>query len=315
MRTKTDPGRTAAARSAARSLLLSAISCAALPGPADDRDRIDLPPVLEGAPTLVGAGDIAVCGEGADDATARLLDRIPGTVFTAGDHVYGADEPEAYGDCYGPTWGRHLARTRPAPGNHDYRIDRARGYFDYFGDRAGTAGEGWYAFDLGTWRVVVLNSNCAKIGGCGPETPQLEWLARELASSSDRRCQLAIFHHARFSSGHHGPHEEVSALWELLHRSGADVVVNGHDHSYERLAPVDARGEPDPARGIRSFVVGTGGAPLHPFSKPPLPITEVRDDTTFGVLSLRLGEGRYDWAFHPATAGGARDAGSAPCHD
>ncbi|UCF75907.1 MAG: metallophosphoesterase [Betaproteobacteria bacterium] len=269
-------------------------------------------PVESIVPVLVGAGDIARCGREAVEATAKLLDGIPGTVFTAGDNVYERGTLDEYRRCYESTWGRHKARTRPAPGNHDYRTEAAAGYFDYFGAAAGKRGEGWYSYDIGGWHVVVLNSNCAAVG-CGADSAQLQWLAADLAASS-AKCTLAYWHHPRWGGGSRRPEPGVQAFWDVLYEKGAELVINGHDHFYERIAPVDPKGVPNPARGIRQITVGTGGGSLYEFEKPPLPITEVRDDKTYGVLKLSLNADGYDWQFVGVPGSLFSDSGSAACH-
>lgn len=265
-------------------------------------------PSPDGVAVLVGAGDIADCGSGGDEATAALLDRIPGTVATFGDNAYPDGSPGDFARCYDPSWGRHRDRTRPAPGNHDYATAGAAGYFGYFGAAAGRPGEGWYAYDLGAhWRAVVLNSNCWAVGGCGPGSPQERWLRRELARHADRHV-LAYWHHPRWSSGRvHGGDDATAALWAALDDGGAALVLTGHEHVYERLAPVDPAGRPDPD-GIRQFVVGTGGRSLYGFGRP-LPASEVRDAATFGVLVLQLYPDRYAWEFVATEPGGFTDSG------
>ena len=266
------------------------------------------------APVLVGAGDIADC-DGCAGGTSVLLDRIPGTVFTAGDNAYEEGAPAEFDRCYAPTWGRHKWRTRPAPGNHEYQTRGARGYFDYFGAAAGTPGEGWYSYDVGSWHVVVLNSsdNCDPVA-CGPGSPQLAWLEADLAASG-AECTVAIWHHPRYSSGRHGDHPNVAPFWDVLYANGAELVINGHDHNYERLAPITPAGLPDPAHGIRQIIVGTGGRdPLYEFPRGPLPITEVRDNEHFGVLRLDLRDAAYDWRFVPVEEGGFDDSGTGSCH-
>ena len=270
-----------------------------------DRGGAEAPSVV-----LVGAGDIAGCATETDEATAKLLDAIPGTVFTTGDNAYANGAIEDYRNCYEPTWGRHKGRTRPALGNHDFRTPAAAGYFEYFGSSAGTRGEGWYSYELGAWHVVVLNSNCTVVG-CGPDSPQGKWLAADLAASK-ARCTLAYWHHPRWGGGR--PDPGVQPFWDVLYANGADLVVNGHDHFYERLAPVDPQGAPDPARGIRQITAGMGGISLYDFAAPALPITEVRDDKTFGVIALTLGAKGYDWRFVPVAGSTFTDAGTTRCH-
>ena len=265
-----------------------------------------------GDPVLVGAGDIGQCGSDGDEETAALLDGIPGTVFTAGDNAYENGTPEQFRECYDASWGRHRGRTRPAPGNHDWETAGLAGYLEYFGDAAkGPGGSSWYSYDLGTWHVIVLDSMCAKVGGCEPASPQGQWLAADLAAS-DAVCTLAIFHHPRFTSGEHGNTEAMDAFWRPLYAAGVDVVVNGHDHDYEWFAPQDPDGRADPARGIREFVVGTGGAPLRDFPRVA-PNSEGRVSIAHGVLAFTLHQGTYDWHFI-AARNDFRQLGTAPCH-
>lgn len=263
---------------------------------------------------LVGAGDIAGCASEADEATAKLLDRMRGAiVFTAGDNAYPMGAIEDYRNCYEPTWGRHKARTRPAVGNHEYRTPEAAGYFEYWGEAAGKSGEGWYSYDAGAWHVIALNSNCT-IVGCGPDSPQMKWLEADLKASR-ARCTMAYWHHPRWGVGR--PDPNVQTFWDVLYANDADLVVNGHDHFYERIAPVDPTGTRDPARGIRQITAGTGGISLYGFEKPSPAITDVRDDRTFGVVKLTLRSDSYDWEFVPivtSTSSGFADSGTGRCH-
>lgn len=259
---------------------------------------------------LVGAGDIALCSTDADEATAALLDGIPGTVFTAGDNAYGSGTAEQFADCYGPSWGRHLDRTLPSAGNHDHLTKDLAGYFGYFGSRAGAAGQSWYSTDLGAWHVIVLDSECDKVGGCGLDRPQGKWLVQDLAAST-ARCTVAIWHHPRFSSGFHGNDADVDPFWRALYAAGVDVVLNGHDHDYERFAPQDPDANPTPD-GIRQFVVGTGGAALRNFEKTAAN-SLVRSAIAHGVIKLTLHQAAYDWEFI-SVDGSFTDAGSATCH-
>ena len=262
-------------------------------------------------PVLVGAGDIADCALDADSATAALLDGIPGTVFTAGDNVYPDGSPDQFRDCYAPTWGRHLARTRPAAGNHDWVTDDLAGYFGYFGAAAAPAGKGWYSYDLGTWHVIVLDSDCTSVGGCGPDSAQGAWLASDLAAAT-ARCTLAIWHHPRFSSGEHGDDPATAPFWRALYDADAEVVVNGHDHDYERFATQGPDGRGDGTRGLREFVVGTGGAALRTFPKP-VANSQLRLADDHGVIRFVLHETSYDWSFL-ATSGKTLDSGTGACH-
>ncbi len=249
-----------------------------------------------GDPVLVGAGDIASCSRSGDAKTAALVGGIPGTVFTAGDNAYPAGKIAQFEDCYDPTWGAFKDRTRPSPGNHDYETVDAGGYFAYFGSAAGDQGEGYYAYDLGAWRIYALNSNCAPVGGCGKGSPQLKWLKADLAANPTQ-CIAAYWHHPLFSSGAHGNQPKVRPFWRALYAAGADVVINGHDHDYERFAPQEPDGDRN-TDGIREFVVGTGGAERRPFGTIKAN-SQVRNATTFGVLKLTLHATSYDWTFVP----------------
>jgi hypothetical protein len=267
--------------------------------------------VVHAPVTLVGAGDIADCATLDDEATADLLDTIPGTVFTLGDNAYEDGTPDEFDTCYDPTWGRHKDRTFPAVGNHEYHTAGAAGHFAYFGAAAGDPTRGYYSYELGAWKIVVLNSNAGKVSvAAGSE--QEQWLRAEL-SSDPRLCTLAYWHHPRFSSGFHGDDETYQALWQALYDGGSDVVLTGHDHHYERLAPLSDAGELDPAGGIRQFVVGTGGRLLRP-APFPRPHSEVRDSETFGVLQFTLRHDSYDWEFVPVAGQTFTDQGSGACH-
>ncbi len=199
-----------------------------------------------GAPSatalVVAAGSIAECGTENDEATARLLEGTDRTVLTLGDHVYPDGSAEEFADCYDPSWGRFKERTKPTPGNLDYGTKGAKAYFDYFGKAAGNPEEGYYSYDLGSWHLVSLNSNCSRIGGCGKGSAQLEWLKRDLAANPARRCTLAYMHHSRFSSGEEATRQRrLDPLWDALYDAGADVMLSGDARNYQRIAPQDAR--------------------------------------------------------------------------
>ena len=257
---------------------------------------------------LVGAGDIASCGFDGDSKTALLLENIAGTVFTAGDNAYEDGSSANFKNCYASTWGRVLNRTRPTPGNHDYNTANAAPYYAYFGARAGEAGVGYYAFTLGAWRIIMLNSNA----DMGKGSPQLRWLATEL-SANPVKCSLSVWHHPRFSSGLHGSDPRSSAVWDALYEAGVEVVVGAHDHDFERFAPQTPSGKKDAARGIRQFVVGTGGAGLRPFFGAKAN-SEVRNAQTWGVIKLTLSAASYSWRFVPVAGKTFTDAGSGQCH-
>jgi len=268
---------------------------------------------------LVGAGDIAGCSDlSGAQATAKLIEAIPGTVFAAGDLAYQHGTYEEFQKCYDPTWGRFKARTRPAPGNHEYNGSVATGYFRYWGKQAGDPGKGYYSFDLGAWHVVVLNTNCGvkELAGCNEGSPEETWLKQDLAAHSSG-CILAYGHHALFSSGlisKHAEHPELTAFWQDLYDAHADLILAGHEHSYERFAPQNPEGDPDPEHGMREIVVGTGGRSHTPlgYAKPN---SEVRDDQTYGVLKLTLSPGKYRWEFIPEAGKSFTDSGEGACHN
>jgi calcineurin-like phosphoesterase family protein len=260
-------------------------------------------------PVLVGAGDIASCASRNDEATARLLDNIPGTVFTVGDNAYlSSKRIRNPFPCYAASWGRHKNRTRPVPGNHEYDGNYLGDYFDYFGEAAGGRDKGYYSYDLGKWHIIALNSMIET----GPSSTQGRWLRGDL-EKNQRLCTLAYFHHPRFSSGPSPTNRNAVQLWEALSRAGIDVVVSGHDHIYERFAPMTADGVRDERTGTRQFVVGTGGASHYKLGRTANG-SEVRNNSTFGVLKLTLRERGYDWRFVPVRGRRFSDAGSGPCH-
>jgi len=272
-----------------------------------------LPKAQAGDAVLVGAGDIADCGSSGDAATAALVSSISGTVFTLGDNAYESGTTKQFKNCYGPTWGRFKARTRPAIGNHDYETKGADGYFDYFGKAAGPRGKGWYSYDAGAWHVIVLNSNCEKVR-CDRGSEQERWLRADLAAHKNR-CTLAYWHHARFvSDSVHGNHPDLQRFWEALYDYGAELVLSGHAHVYERFAPQTPWGKADRRHGIRQIVVGTGGSTLYRF-RSPRPHSEARNANTFGVLKLTLHNRGYDWKFIPQAGKNFRDSGHGSCHD
>ena len=292
-----------------------------------------LAPMTRAAPPVVAAaGDIACDpadpsynGEAGTSTFCRMKatsDLLVGggwdAVLLLGDNQYEDGALARYQASYDPTWGRVKALTRPAVGNHEYLTAGAAGYYGYFGAAAGDPARGWYSYDLGAWHVIVLNSNCAEIGGCGPGSPQELWLAGDLAAHP-RRCTLAYWHHPRYSSGQHGSDPTYQPFWNDLYAAGADVVLNGHDHIYERFAPQDAAGNLDLVRGVREFVVGTGGKNQTPFATIR-PNSEARSSGVFGVLALTLYPNGYDWRFVPAAPfpgdppPAFADAGTGLCH-
>ena len=274
--------------------------------------RTDQPGNADGPVTVLAAGDIASCGSEGDERTAALLGRHQGTVLVLGDAVYDSGEPSEFQQCYEPTWGRALDRTRPVPGNHDYETDAAQGYFDFFGSRAGAPRKGWYSYDLGAWHIIILNTNreCEEIS-CAAGGEQGQWLRADLAAHPNL-CTLAIYHHPRFSSGDHGNNDFVQDFWTTLYEHHVDVVLNGHDHHYERFAPQDVRGLADPT-GVREFVVGTGGVGHYDMHVPE-PNSEAMQNSENGVLKLTLHASSYDWEFITAAGGSFHDSGTGACH-
>jgi hypothetical protein len=274
------------------------------PGPGPDPGPPPVLPPPAGSPVFVGAGDIGECAPSGAAATAAQLDAIGGTVFTTGDNAYPAGTAANFQNCYHPTWGRHKSRTRPSPGNHEYDVPGALPYFDYFGSIAGPHGLGYYSFTVGDWLAISLNSNVGTSAG----SAQASWLRQTLATSQ-ARCTVAYWHHPRFSS-EHGSSSQVQDLFRILYDADVDLLLTGHSHNYERFAALDPDGAPDDRRGIRQFIVGTGGAPLR---RPATvaPYSEARI-TEFGVLKLTLGPTSYAWEFLGAS--GANDSGFGGCH-
>jgi hypothetical protein len=268
--------------------------------------------VAAGDPVVLAAGDIASCSSSGDEATANLLDANAGaTVITLGDNAYPNGSATDYSNCYDPTWGRSKSRTSPSAGNHEYQTSGASGYFGYFGSAAGDPTKGYYSYDLGTWHVVVVNSNCSQVGGCGAGSPQETWLRSDLAAHPTA-CTLAYWHHPRFSSGStHGDNSSVQPIWQALQDYDADVILNGHEHNYERFAPQTATGVADPT-GIVEFVVGTGGDGHYGFGTAEAN-SLVRNSDTFGVLKLTLHASSYDWEFLPIAGKSFTDSGTANC--
>jgi hypothetical protein len=267
---------------------------------------LTVPPRPVADAVFVGAGDVDGCGRLEPEATAKLLDRIPGTVFVAGDATYPSGTMATYTNCYGPTWGRHLWRTFAVPGNHDYQSDGGASFYAYFGSSAGPAGLGYYNHTLGSWHVIMVNSNLAAQAG----TPQYEWVRAKLMESS-AACTVAVWHHPLFSSGTNGSNAYMRDMFNLMFQYGVDIVVNGDDHTYERFAPQDANGRAN-ARGIRQFVAGTGGYALYDRGQTKAN-SEVFENKTYGVLKLTLKSGSYDWEFVPIDGQTFRDSGSGSC--
>ena len=251
----------------------------------------------------MGAGDITSCSRTQDELTAQLLDNIPGTVFTTGDNAYTDGNYTEYLNCYEPTWGRHKSRTKPSPGNHDYLTSGAAGYFQYFNNVAS-----YYAYNLGAWRIYSLNSEIS----VSATSAQATWLQNDLATNPSE-CVLAYWHKPRWSSGaNHGNNTGIQPIWQILYAAGAELVLNGHEHHYERFAEMNASGAAV-SQGLREIVVGTGGASLYPFGTS-LATSQARNSTAYGVLKLTLKSTGYDWQFVPVPGSTFTDSGSGTCH-
>ncbi len=284
--------------------------------------------------TVAAAGDIACDpaseyfnhGEGVGDrcrmkATSELLLAIaPDAVLTLGDNQYNSATLNNLRQSYDPTWGRLKAITHPAAGTHEYTASEededdgngnGAGYFAYFGAAAGDPAKGYYSFDLGAWHIVVLNANCSRSGGCEKGSPQEQWLRADL-TASPKLCTLTVMHYPRFSSGKHGNIVRNTDFWKTLTDAGAELVLSGNDHDYERFAPQNPNGALDAEGGVRQFVVGTGGKELYSF-RAPQPHSEARISGVYGVLKLNLHPGSYDWEFVPEV-GQPSDKGMGLCH-
>ncbi|MFY9587193.1 MAG: metallophosphoesterase [Actinomycetota bacterium] len=306
-------------------LLLTA--CSGSPPPASQSPRTSTPTNASPSdPVIAAAGDVACDpdiaafngGNGTRGACRQLAtsDLLTAGGYTAvlplGDLQYEIGALKDFRRSYDLSWGRVRDISYPVPVNHEYSTSQAAGYFAYFGDRAGMRARGYYSYDLGSWHLIALNSNCGAVGGCGRGSPQERWLRADLAAH-EASCTLAYWHHPRFSSGLHGDSAVYTAFWQALHDAGADVVLVGHDHDYERFAPQDALGRADSARGIREFVVGTGGRSRYPF-RAPRPNSEVRNFGTYGILALTLRPTSYEWRFVPEAGKAFTDTGSTACH-
>lgn len=263
--------------------------------------------IAQGDPIFVGAGDIAACGSEGDELTANLLDITPGDIFTVGDNVYGQGTLEDYQKCYEPSWGRHKGRTHPIPGNHDYHNGAANGYFTYFGGAAGTPGKGYYSFNIGSWHIVALNTTPVR----GLQEEQTRWLRADLAANP-ALCTLALAHHPVFSSGSNGLSAYTQPYFSILYEYGADVIISGDAHHYERFAPLNIYRVEEPTRGIRQFIVGTGGAAPTSLGMR-WKSSESRNSGTWGVLKLTLHGGSYSWEFMPVKGRTFTDKGFGRC--
>jgi acid phosphatase type 7 len=317
MRLKTAAGRTSLSSAAALLCVLASAGCVER-SPSRPAATAPSPPAT-GDPRIGAAGDIAcvtTSGE-ADECQQKatsdlLLEAKLDAVLPLGDNQYETGRLQGYLRSYDPSWGRLKSISHPVMGNHDYSLFNASDYYKYFGAAAGPPGKGYYSFDLGAWHLIALNGECNLVGGCEKGSPQERWLAADLATHKNR-CVLAYWHEPRFSSGHEGGEARSDAFWRDLYAAGADVILNGHDHDYERFAPQDPDGTPDPKRGIPEFVVGTGGKNHERFGARTSRNTVVRNDQTFGVLLMTLHKDSYDWSFVPVPGSTFTDSGHSAC--
>jgi hypothetical protein len=276
---------------------------------------------------LIGAGDIAVCGTGGDEATGKLVDsvlladsiaRIPTAVFTLGDNAYPSGSSGVDNDfprCFSPSWGskRIMNVIHTAPGNHDYDSGSGAPYFKYFGARAGPPGKGYYSYDFGGWHLISLNSELYFGAGTPADVAaQVEWLRHDLAQNHSL-CTIAYWHRPLFSSGTYGASPEVRLLWQILYDGGADLILNGHEHDYERFLPQTPNGVLDSVKGITEIITGTGGGELRKMNTALAQNSVFQVHGRFGVLKLTLGAGEYRHAFIDAT-GRVWDPGAGKCH-
>ena len=265
--------------------------------------------------TVAVAGDIALCMYSPAPAspaarTAKLVQPSDVFVLTLGDNAYSSGTTEEFATCFNPTWGVFGDRLKPIPGNHEYYTPEAQGYYDYFGARAGPNRRGYYSFDYGGWHFIALNS----LTDLQPGSAQYQWLTDDLAKSADTLCTIAMAHYPAFNSGTtHGSVKEMRPAFDLLQRSGVEIILHGHEHVYERFAPQRVDGTPDPAHGLRSFTVGTGGGTLMGFGFP-LPNSEFRYSDGYGILRLSLAQGQYGWQYWSVDKAVPLDTGSGNCH-
>lgn len=268
-------------------------------------------PQAAAAPVLLATGDFGNCKAPGRKVVAAQLDKEPGTIATLGDHMYDPEGMTGMFECFEANWERHKLRIRPTIGNHDYLTLWGYGYFNYFGQAAGGHGGGYYSYDLGSWHIVVLNSNCSRAGGCHKGSQQERWLREDLAANKSK-CTLAYWHHPLFTSSNRAGKTTLKPFWDALYRYDADVILNAHEHSYQHFDPQDPSGRRDPDDGIRQFVVGTGGARLDHFGERT-PNLRTRENDTWGFLKLTLNENGYIWRFVSEPGSRFTDSGWSNC--
>ncbi len=267
------------------------------------------------SPTLLAVGDIATCGNLGAFITAGIiqkeLKKIPNSKLAIlGDIAYERGTDAEF-KCYDAAYGQFKDITYPSPGNHEYYTPNATGYYKYFGTRAGDPKRGYYTYKLGNWRIYALNSNCNYIGGCDANSPQVKWLKQTLLQNPSQ-CSLAYWHHPRFSSGRHGNTSFMQDIWATVAKAGVEVVLAGHDHTYERFAPLDSSGNPNP-KGTQAFVIGTGGRSLYAFINPH-PHSQVKQNSSLGVSKFGLEPNGYSWEFLAADGSDFKDSGNGKCY-
>ena len=266
---------------------------------------------LSGASVLIGAGDIAVCGTPGDEATARLVDsvlradsaaKVHDEVFTLGDNAYPNGTESDFALCFTPSWGDTakliMKNIRPAPGNHEYLSNGAAPYSKYFGSRAGPSTKGYYSYNIGAWHAIVLNSELMVNTGFTDveRKAQEDWLTQDL-KSNHQPCMVAYWHHPRFSSGWHGSDARLAVFWEILYAGGVDLILNGHDHDYERFHPQTPAAIADSVKGMTEIIVGTGGGDLRGYGSKQAANSATRIQGHFGVLKVTLGAKEWRSAF------------------
>jgi hypothetical protein len=271
----------------------------------------DVPIAVPSPVFLTGAGDISFCDYDTDDATASLLENVPGLIFTLGDTQYDGSTYDLFMNCFDKSWGKYKDRMIPVVGNHEYEDDSANGFYDYFANELDPDRQGYFSMDVGAWHIVVVNSQCDAVGGCDEGSSQYQWLVNDLEQDS-HLCTLALWHKPRFATGYHGPAQEMDAIWRIMVDNDVELVLNGHEHDYERFTPMDAEGNIKLADGTRIIIVGTGGSPLRPQYLENI-ASVVYNDNTYGVLQLKLDYGTYTWEFIPVEGSNFSDSGRGYC--
>lgn len=281
-----------------------------------------------GASVFIGAGDIGECATDGDDRTAHIVDsvlkadsvaKVDDAVFTLGDNAYPDGSASNFAICFAESWGdsakRILKKIRPTPGNHEHYTDAAAPYYKYFGDKAGSPKKGYYSYDIGEWHALALNSEILVNPAftLADRKEQEDWVRAELKKTPQKLCTVAYWHHPLYSSGWHGDNAAIRPIWQILQDGGVDLILAGHDHHYERFAPMNGFGTVDSVKGMYSYVVGTGGGDLRGVRNKPTPGSVTRIQGYFGVLKLTLGKGEFSSAFLDVN-GRIWDPAKGKCH-